>query len=54
MNKELKAKDYRRIFLLYGIVYATIPIIIAEITWDSLANLIGLSEGLTKELISSF
>ena len=38
MNKLLKAKDYRRIFLLYGIVYTTIPIIIVEITWDKLAN----------------
>ena len=48
MSKPLKAKDYRRIFLLYGIVYATIPIIIVEITWDSLINLIGLNEGLLK------
>ena len=50
MNK----KDYIKIFFLYGIVYATIPIIITEITWDSLANLIGLHEGLLKELIGSF
>ena len=35
-------------------VYATIPIIIVEITWDSLANMIGLSDGLLKELIASF
>ena len=54
MSKSLKSKDYWRIFLLYGIVYATIPIIIAEITWDSLFNLIGLNEGLLKELIESF
>lgn len=54
MNKSLKAKDYRRIFLLYGIVYATIPIIIAEVTWDSLINLAGLNEGLLRELIESF
>lgn len=54
MNEVLKAKDYRRIFLLYGIVYATIPIIITEITWDFLANLIGLNEGLLRELIGSF
>ena len=38
MNKTLKAKDYRKIFFLYGVVYATIPIIIAELIWDSLAN----------------
>ena len=43
MNKTLKANDYRKIFFLYGVVYATIPIIIAELIWDSLANLIGLS-----------
>ena len=46
MNKSLERRDYWRIFFLYGIVYATIPIIITEITWDSLANMIGLSEGL--------
>ena len=54
MTKPLKRKDYWRIFLLFGVVYATIPIIIAEITWDSLANMIGLSEGITRELIGSF
>lgn len=54
MNEVLKAKDYRRVFLLYGIVYATIPIIITEITWDFFANLIGLNEGLLRELIGSF
>lgn len=54
MNKTLKAKDYRRIFFLYGIVYATIPIIIVEILWDGLANLINLNDGLLKELIESF
>ena len=54
MNKTLKPKDYRRIFFLYGIVYATIPIIFTEITWDILANLSGLSEGLIRDLIESF
>ena len=54
MNNTLKKKDYRRIFFLYGIVYATIPIIIMEITWDSLIRSIGLNEGLLKELIESF
>lgn len=33
MKGKLTKKDYFRIFLLYGIVYATIPIIIAEVTW---------------------
>ena len=54
MSSTLKSKDYWRIFLLYGIVYATIPIIIMEITWDSLIRFIGLNEGLLKELIESF
>ena len=54
MSSTLKSKDYWRIFLLYGIVYATIPIIIMEITWDSLIKSIGLNEGLLKELIESF
>ncbi|MBP3799791.1 MAG: PrsW family intramembrane metalloprotease [Bacilli bacterium] len=54
MSRTLKSKDYWRIFLLYGIVYATIPIIIMEITWDSLIRSIGLNEGLLKELIESF
>lgn len=54
MNKLLKAKDYRKIFFLYGIIYATIPIIIVEIIWDGLANSFGISEGLLRELIGSF
>ena len=54
MNKVLKRRDYLRIFFLFGIVYATIPIIITEITWDSLAKLVGLNDGLFKELIESF
>ena len=54
MNNTLKGKDYRRIFFLYGMVYATIPIIITEITWDGVANLVGLQEGLLKEIIESF
>ena len=54
MSKPLKRKDYFRIFLLFGIVYATIPIIITEITWDALANLVGLNEGILRELIGSF
>lgn len=41
-------------YFLYGVVYATIPIIIAELIWDSIANLIGLNEGLLRELIGSF
>lgn len=54
MNNTLTSKDYRRIFFLYGIVYATIPIIIIEITWDGVANLVGLHEGLLREIIESF
>lgn len=54
MEKSLNKKDYLRICLLYGMVYATIPIIILEITWDSLANMIGLTDGLLKELLASF
>ncbi len=54
MSNTLKGKDYWKIFFLYGIAYTTIPIIITEITWDSLANLIGLHEGLLREIIESF
>ena len=54
MNNTLKGKDYRRIFFLFGIVYTTIPIIITEITWDGVANLVGLQEGLLREIIESF
>lgn len=54
MNKTLKRKDYWKIFLLYGIVCATIPIIITEITWDSIIKAIGLNEGLLKDIIESF
>lgn len=50
---RLKFKDYKSIAFLYGVVYAVIPIIISEILWDSLANMIGLV-GLTRELIASF
>ena len=52
-SKRLKFKDYRAMALLYGIVYASIPIIISEILWDSLAKAIELT-GLTLELIASF
>ena len=54
MNNTLKAKDYLKIFLLYGIVYATIPIIIFEITWDKIYSLIGPNTEIIKELIESF
>ena len=32
MKEDLTRKDYFKILLLYGLVYATIPIIISEIT----------------------
>ena len=54
MDETIKTKDYRRIFFLNGIVYATIPIIITEIIWDAVVNFIGLNEGLLRELIGSF
>ena len=38
-EKNLKGKDYFKIALFYGIVCATLPIIITEITWDSIINL---------------
>lgn len=54
MKKQLTKKDYFQIFLLYGIVYATIPIIITEIIWDSIFNGIGFKVGLCRELVESF
>ena len=54
MKENLTKKDYFKIFLLYGIVYATIPIIIAEITWDIIFDGIGFKVGLWRELIESF
>ena len=54
MEKKLTKKDYLKIFLLYGIVYATIPIIIAEITWDIIFDGIGFKVGLWRELVESF
>ena len=54
MKKELTKKDYFRIFLLYGIVYSTIPIIIAEIVWDIIFDGIGFKVGLYRELVESF
>ena len=53
--EEIKERkiSYLKIFFLYGFVYATLPIIFTEITWDGIANLIGL-EGLLRELIGSF
>jgi len=54
MKKSLTKKDYFRIFLLYGIVYATIPIIVAEITWDIIFDGIGFKVGLYRELVESF
>ena len=52
--KKLTKKDYFRIFLLYGIVYATIPIIIVEIIWDIIFDGIGFRVGLYRDLIESF
>ena len=54
MRENLTRKDYFRIFLLYGIVYVTIPIIIAEITWDIVFDGIGFKVGLWRELVESF
>lgn len=52
MNREKKT-NYWVIALLYGMVCSTIPIIITEIIWDSIANLIGLT-GFSRELIGDF
>ena len=52
-KKEERKINYLEIFFLYGIVYATLPIICTEIIWDKIATLIGL-EGLLRELIGSF
>lgn len=52
MEQE-KRINYWVIALLYGLVCSTIPIIITEIIWDSIANLIGLS-GFIRELIGDF
>lgn len=41
MRKSLTKKDYFKIFLKYGILYATIPIIIAEVIWDIIFDGIG-------------
>jgi len=54
MEKSLTKKDYFRIFLLYGIVYSTIPIIISEIIWDIIIDGVGLKAGLLRDIIESF
>ena len=54
MKKNLTKKEYFRIFLLYGIVYATIPIIFTEIMWDIVFDGVGFKVGLCRELIESF
>lgn len=54
MDKKLNAKAYRRIFFLFGILYATVPIIIAEISWDSVMKIIGFKAGLLREIVESF
>ena len=51
MRKSLK--DYFKIFLKYGILYATIPIIIAEVIWDIIFDGIGFI-WLGRELVDSF
>lgn len=51
MSSNLKLKDYRRVFFLYGVVYATIPIIITEVIWD---HVIFFHDGLFRQLIESF
>ena len=49
----MSKKDYLKVALFFGLVCATIPIIITEIIWDSIADKIGLY-GLLRELIGSF
>ena len=54
MKKNLTKKEYFRIFLLYGIVYATIPIIFTEIMWDIVFDGVGFKVGLCRELLEYF
>ena len=51
--EQKKKINYWVIAFLYGLVCSTIPIIITEIIWDNIANLIGLS-GFSRELIGDF
>ncbi|MBQ9010982.1 MAG: hypothetical protein IJ088_16870 [Clostridia bacterium] len=52
-NQVLTGKDYVKVVLLYGLCCTCIPIIITEILWDVVADVIGLS-GLKRDLLSDF
>lgn len=52
-KRILKFKDYARIFFVYGLGCAVVPIIVTELFWDGVAKQIGLS-GLPKDIIESF
>ena len=54
MKEDLTRKDYFKILLLYGLVYATIPIIISEITQDIIFDGIGFKVGLCRDIVESF
>ncbi len=53
-NNKLTKKNYLFIFLFYGFVVATIPIIITELSWDGILNGIGVEKNIQRELIECF
>ena len=54
-GKKLKRKDYLFIFLVFGLAFTTLIIIILELTWDKICNdVIHWEKTLTRELVECF
>ncbi len=53
-GQKLTKKNYLIIFLFFGFVVATLPIIVAELTWDGICNAVGFEKTIYREIIECF
>ena len=53
-GQKLTKKNYLIIFLFFGFVVATLPIIVTELTWDGICNAVGFEKTIYREIIECF
>ncbi|MBQ9899926.1 MAG: PrsW family intramembrane metalloprotease [Acholeplasmatales bacterium] len=53
-GKKLNKKDYLFIFLVFGLAFTTVLIIICELSWDGICKAAGWEKSLSRELIECF